>query len=507
MVADGPPEKMILIGPTSSETNNVLPESATEEECWDYLIKNPDRLKHIPRSRRTNGMFHRVITSGLHSTIFDAEFKEEMTEELYIAAILRSHVADIFTRIPRRHITQLICDLACKSATTAQIEKVFSSVPDMYRTERLCNMVYQRNDHMILLIPPRYITKKMWLDTLKAKRITLSEIPEAVLDADMCVTAMRAAGSKLKLSGVPARFRTKELCEIAMGNDPKSFEFVPIELRTEELCTSVVKRYGEAIQHVPNQTRQQCEMAIDQDPHLIAMLDAEAQTEEIILRVLASARCHHLRADMIHNQTQATCVDIIYTHPMLICQIRQQTDTLCCVAVDRNPNALQYVRNQTEDICALAVRANPQVLQYVRNKTHRVCEIAIRGDCEPGLVPWTPELLAVAADHGKLSVLNHVQQTPRLCLGTYRRGRAMFTSILDESNRRYVVRVIVAEKLSALRALDMSTALLSEIVSFLDGADLFPRVTSARDKNTGRDSHLSRKRRWDVAARVKHWTP
>ncbi|MFA7287112.1 MAG: hypothetical protein WC052_05620, partial [Patescibacteria group bacterium] len=92
-------------------------------------------------------------------------------------------------------------------------------------------------------------------------------------------------------------------------------------------------------------------------------------------------------------------------------------------------------------------------------------------------------------------------------LGAYRRKRSVFESILDEDNRVHVVQVTLTDKVSVLRPLNMSAALLSEIIAVLDGADLFPRQSSARDRITGRDSHLSRKRRWDVAACVKHWTP
>ena len=66
---------------------------------------------------------------------------------------------------------------------------------------------------------------------------------------------------------IPKKFRTPELCKIAVKKDGWVLEYVPYQHKTPELCEIAVKDVGLSLQYVPDQykTPKLCEIAVTQN--------------------------------------------------------------------------------------------------------------------------------------------------------------------------------------------------------------------------------------------------
>ena len=80
---------------------------------------------------------------------------------------------------------------------------------------------------------------------------------------------------------VPARFKTPELCKIAVENTDWSLEYVPDKLKTPELCKIAVEGHGVLLKYVPNKlkTLELCKIAVEKDSHALEYVPANLKEQ------------------------------------------------------------------------------------------------------------------------------------------------------------------------------------------------------------------------------------
>jgi len=477
-----------------------LPDTATAEECWKHLKQYPDKLVNIPKSRRTEEMFLYVASTKHMEIIFYPRFESELNEQIYTAIVIKNPRS--FSLVPSEHVTQLMCDIVCGTKFWAEM---FQCIPDKFKTEELCGRVYRANHKSVTEIPKTHITKTMYMKAITNGDMTIKDIPIDALDEDLCVAALKAGAG---LKQVPPNLRTQMVCVTAIVKDENAFNYIPNVCKTPAVCKVAVTKDPKTIRAIPIQTPELCKIAVGKDPSTLRYLDPEAQTEEICM--LAFATIYAPPLTYAHNQTREICLHAVGYRAEQLKYVKHQTDEICRVALTRTGGCLQYVREQTKELCVIAINQDPNAIQHVNEKTPDLYLLALSRGCHPAHVnTWTPELIDMYlhANNTRVNHLAYLPQTPQLCLRVYRLYDTAFENIESVEHQQYVVCCIVAEKLSALRALDLSASLGCEIAAVLDGADLFPRWDSDRARLTGRDGNLSPGRRWKIVAFVKHWTP
>ncbi len=85
------------------------------------------------------------------------------------------------------------------------------------------------------------LTYESYLDAVKRESYAIEFVPKDLIDMNMCKIAVSKnfKGSSLKF--VPEKFKTDELCWIALKSCPASIRFVPNQ--TREMCEYVVKEW------------------------------------------------------------------------------------------------------------------------------------------------------------------------------------------------------------------------------------------------------------------------
>ncbi len=72
--------------------------------------------------------------------------------------------------------------------------------------------------------------------------------PASMMSEELAITALRA-GAKLK--DIPKKFRSENVCKLAIQNDDRDFETVPKSLRTKGLFDLVIDKNPLQIEHLP----------------------------------------------------------------------------------------------------------------------------------------------------------------------------------------------------------------------------------------------------------------
>ena len=91
---------------------------------------------------------------------------------------------------------------------------------------------------------------------------------------------------------LPEKYKTKELCDIAVKENPVALKYVPEDMITPDLCESVVKENGYNLKDVPfkHRTEEICEMAIKDNGYALRYVPSSQRTFEICDAAFADVR-------------------------------------------------------------------------------------------------------------------------------------------------------------------------------------------------------------------------
>jgi hypothetical protein len=184
---------------------------------------------------------------------------------------------------------------------------------------------------------------------------------------------------------IPYKYKTKELCEMAVRNDGYSLQYVPEELKTKEMCELAIEQNGMALQHVPEELGKKYfyDKEAKKNGEYLRFIPDEYITKEMCES--AFQQDIQLYKDFPeHFKTYQYSLILIKNNSMLLCNVPEKlrTKELCELAVQQNGNSLQYIPMElrTFELCKLAVQNGGNALKFVpkQYQTYELCELAIQ---------------------------------------------------------------------------------------------------------------------------------
>ncbi len=218
----------------------------TESECIEFVTNDPQRFKELTVRQQTNDVCEALIWSNPYLFNHIAEYKR--TASLCLTAI--NTCGMLLCDIPDKHMSEELC-LAAVRETLGAIEQV----PPKYLTRRVGILV------LLLLIDD-----KLTSDLVIEKHVTsiLNRYPKL----------MRLAPKLLATNGgwllhIPKKFRTAELIDLGLDNNPHVIINLPVKDRTQKRLRKV---------------------ALNGDWHLIGFYTAKEQTFAVCKAYFESAQ-------------------------------------------------------------------------------------------------------------------------------------------------------------------------------------------------------------------------
>ena len=148
----------------------------------------------------------------------------------------------------RNRMNRLVEDL---DPTLAKLDKFSREV----KTYEDCLRIIEQDPRDFMYIPERFIDYDLALKAIKQSEdaFLLRNVPINLIDYPMCLEAIK--GKRMNnLEYIPNRFKTEEICSIAVNNYGSNLEFVPEKLKTEKMCEDALRaeHYGSyAIPYIP----------------------------------------------------------------------------------------------------------------------------------------------------------------------------------------------------------------------------------------------------------------
>lgn len=112
-------------------------------------------------------------------------------------------------------------------------------------------------------------TSEYYRRKLSSGEITLADVPDEELTEGLCEEAVRSKGQNVyALSQVPSRYRTVEMCLLAVEAKGGSLRYVPQRLRTEAVCQAAIMQDSGNLKWVPREvlTIEMCKKAFRGHP-------------------------------------------------------------------------------------------------------------------------------------------------------------------------------------------------------------------------------------------------
>ena len=120
----------------------------------------------------------------------------------------------------------------------------------------------------------------------------------------------------------PDHFKTQEMCDKAVGKDPRMMGHVPDHVKTQEMCNKAVEKDPLMMRHVPDHFKSQemCDKAVEEDPCMMGHAPDRFKT-------------------------QGMCIKAVEKASWVLCHVPDQykKQEICVKAVGKGPFTLQYV--------------------------------------------------------------------------------------------------------------------------------------------------------------------
>ena len=263
------------------------------------------------------------------------------------------------------------------------------------------------------LVPDKFRTPELCELAVKQNGLALEYVPENIINKELCEIAVQKDGRSLEF--IPEKLRTPELCELAVKQDGSSLRFIQQKQRTIELCQIAIASNGSSLQYVPNKyiTEEFYELAVKQNGDALVGIPEEFRTKELC-ELAVKQNGEALFYVPYELRTKELCEMAVKQSIYAIMSVPEKLKTLelCEMAVKQDKDAFKYIPNKykTPQLCEVVVKQNSDFLRFVPKelRTPELCELAIKQD---GLaleyVPdeyKTKELCEVALQKNKNSI-------------------------------------------------------------------------------------------------------
>ena len=230
-------------------------------------------------------------------------------------------------------------------------------------------------------VPEKFKTYELCTMAVKKNGWALEFVPERLKIDKLCESAVKSVGFALKF--VPEELRTKELCTIAIENDYTGYalEYVPIELRTREFCAKAVDKLisdpyttsEERLDYITSIIPKEFwEESVTQDTQYV-----KNGIKEEILNLKEG------EINMENNKEYQGWIESTQEKNWTLAWVPEdmRTEEMCEYAVLRDGINLRDVPDEiiTPSICEVAVKDYGQALGWVPEelRTKELCEIAL----------------------------------------------------------------------------------------------------------------------------------
>ena len=209
-----------------------IPQEKFTEEIAQYAIKfNVDNIQYIPVKLMTKEMCEEVVKANGNNIQYVPH--ELITKEMSEYAIKKE--VDNIQCLPPNLITTELLELL-ESIVINETNNI-KSVPNMYKTPKMCEEVVKANGDNIQYIPKELITQEMCEKAIKTNGNNIQYIPDMYKNQEICNLAISENVNNIIY--IPDEYKTKEICKISMAN-PNNIKYIPKNLLNEDICKSAV---------------------------------------------------------------------------------------------------------------------------------------------------------------------------------------------------------------------------------------------------------------------------
>ena len=188
------------------------------------------------------------------------------------------------------------------------------------------------------------------------------------------------------LQYIPEKYRTEEICELAVKNNGDSLCYVPDNLKTKKICNLAIMNSNLAIDSTPMELLTEeylKELIIAKQKGFISCLPKSLKTQELYEFTFINKKCDYFH---IPNEYKNTLFykNIIYNFPLFLKDLSKELKTkeLCELAFKQNHLALQYFPEEfiTQELCEIAIHTHGNLLRFIKlnNRTEELCKIAVQ---------------------------------------------------------------------------------------------------------------------------------
>ncbi len=173
-----------------------------------------------------------------------------------------------------------ICDTALQKQDFDVFETipqaVFDANPYLYKT------VAKKQPKLLLNFPKKIQTRALWTEILNENPWMATMAPKGYTTIEHYKAAF-SNGRYLSLSGVPNKFKTYEICKLAVIQNYFNLEMVPKQIKIDhpDICEVAIEQHPWCIKDVPEIVQLQnpnlCKMAISSNPETLEEIHASVQ--------------------------------------------------------------------------------------------------------------------------------------------------------------------------------------------------------------------------------------
>lgn len=175
----------------------------------------------------------------------------------------------------------------------------------------------------------------------------------------------------LLLREIPKKQQTKEICLLAIKQNPLALQFASKKCLNSEICLEAVKIDGRAFRYIPLQliTKEMCELAVEADPELLNNIPDDFVTPEICMIAIKknvntlSYIAQEKRFELFNDETEIDLIEkVVACNYGWLVYMPNRVDVreLCIRYMEADFSIAQYMPEQ--------IKMSDDILDYQRSK-------------------------------------------------------------------------------------------------------------------------------------------
>jgi hypothetical protein len=295
------------------------------------------------------------------------------TEEYKVLKDMIKFIPYFFNKIPKQ--THKLCEMAINLDNNN-----IQYVRNEFKDNKICFMIAKLG--YIMCIPKEVVTEDMYIEVVKYNGYLFTSIPKTKITPLICLEAVKKSGDILR----HINEQTEELCLEAVRQYGRALEYV--NHKTYSICMEAIKQNSSAFKYVPNTflTEELCLNVVKKDGCMLKYIPNHLLTEEICILAIKN-NFHALK--YVHNQTENITNDaikIFRSKPNILTyefkHLKIQPEDLCWFVLNGNVNKICDIHEPTEEMCMLCVEKDYYAIRFIKNPSDKVCFKALKQSIE-----------------------------------------------------------------------------------------------------------------------------